>query len=41
MNFILLIQYEIPSLKLAIELLPNTYDLEECLVHLEHLDEQH
>jgi transposase InsO family protein len=38
---ILPIECEIPSLKLAIELLPNTTDLEEHLVHLEQLDEQH
>ena len=31
---------EIPSLKLAIDLLPDTSSLEECLLHLEHLDEQ-
>jgi hypothetical protein len=38
---ILPIECEIPSLKLEIELLPDTSDLEEHLVHLEHLDEQH
>lgn len=32
---------EIPSLKLAVELIPDTSSLEECLIHLEHLDEQH
>jgi hypothetical protein len=37
---ILSIECEIPSLKLEIELLPETSDLEERLVHLEHLDEQ-
>ena len=31
---------EIPSLKLAVELLPDTSPLEERLVHLEQLDEQ-
>ena len=31
---------EIPSLKLAIELLPDTFALEERLVHLEQLHEQ-
>ena len=31
---------EIPSLKLAVELLPDTSPLEEHLVHLEQLDEQ-
>jgi hypothetical protein len=40
MKSILLIECEIPSIKLAIKLLPDTSDLEECLVHLEHLDEQ-
>ena len=34
------IECEIPSLKLVIELLPETSELEERLVHLEHLDEQ-
>jgi hypothetical protein len=34
------IECEIPSLKLVVELLPETSSLEECLVHLEHLDEQ-
>eukprot|EP00253_Pinus_taeda_P012164 PITA_12164 len=33
------IECEIPSLKLAIELLPNTTPLEECLLYLEQLDE--
>ena len=37
---ILPVECEIPSLKLAIELLPNTSTLEEHLVHLEQLDEQ-
>ena len=37
---ILLVECEIPSLKLAVELLPDTSPLEECLVHLEQLDEQ-
>jgi hypothetical protein len=32
---------KIPSLKLAIELLPDTSDFEEHLVHLKRLDEQH
>jgi transposase InsO family protein len=35
---ILTIECEIYSLKLEIELLPDTFDLEECLVHLECLD---
>ena len=33
------IECEIPSLKLAIELLPSTTLVEECLLYLEHLDE--
>ena len=37
---VLSIECEIPSLKLAIELLPDTSSLEEHLVHLEQLDEQ-
>ena len=37
---ILPVEYEIPSLKLAVELLPGTSPLEERLVHLEQLDEQ-
>ena len=31
---ILLVECDTPSLKLGIELLPNTSELEECLVHL-------
>ena len=34
------VECEIPSLKLAVELLPDTSPLEERLVHLEQLDEQ-
>ena len=34
------VECEIPSLKLAVELLPDTSPLEEHLVHLEQLDEQ-
>ena len=34
-----LIECEILSLKIAIHVLPDTTELEECLVHLEHLDE--
>ena len=34
------IECEIPSLKLFVELLPDTSSLEERLLHLEHLDEQ-
>jgi hypothetical protein len=37
---ILPFECEIPSLKLAVELLPDTSDLERRLVHLENLDEQ-
>ena len=37
---ILLVECKIPSLKLAIEILPDTSTLEERLVHLEQLDEQ-
>jgi hypothetical protein len=37
---ILPIECEIPSLKLELELLPDTSYLERCLVHLESLDEQ-
>ena len=32
---LILIEYGIPSLKLAVELLPENSTLEECLVHLE------
>ena len=39
-EFFLPVECEIPSLKLAIEILPDTFALEECLVHLEQLDEQ-
>ena len=35
------IECEIPSLKLAVELLPNTSPEEECLLYLERLDETH
>ena len=34
------VECEMPSLKLAIEILPDTSALEEHLVHLEQLDEQ-
>ena len=34
------IEYEIMSLKAVIHVLPDTIELEECLLHLEHLDEQ-
>ena len=33
------IECEIPSLKISIELLPNTSPKEECLLYLERLDE--
>ena len=33
------IECEIPSLKIAIHVLPNMTELEERLLHLEHLDE--
>ena len=36
---VLPVECEIPSLKLAIELLLDTSTLKECLVHLEQLDE--
>eukprot|EP00253_Pinus_taeda_P025502 PITA_25502 len=41
MESIFPIECEILSLKLAVELLPETSSLEERLFHLEHLDEQH
>eukprot|EP00253_Pinus_taeda_P036115 PITA_36115 len=34
------VECENPSLKLVVEILLETSSLEECLVHLEHLDEQ-
>ena len=40
MELILPVECEIPSLKLAVELLLDTSPLEEHLVHLEQLDEQ-
>ena len=39
MEVVLLIECEIPSLKLAVELLPGTTATEECLLSLNHLDE--
>ena len=36
---ILVVECEIPSLKLAIDILPDTSALEDILVHLEQLDE--
>jgi hypothetical protein len=38
---VLPIECQIPSLKLAVELLSDTSPLEECLLYLEQLDEQH
>ena len=35
-----LVECEISSLKIAIHVLLDTLDIEECLMHLEHLDEQ-
>ena len=34
------VECEIPPLKIALHVLPDTTELEERLVHLEHLDEQ-
>jgi hypothetical protein len=39
-ELILPIECEIPSLVLTVALLPNTSDLERCLIHLASLDEQ-
>ena len=33
------VECEIPSLKIAIHVLPDMTELKECLLHLEHLDE--
>ena len=38
---VLPVECEIPSLKLAIDILPDTSPLEESLVHLEKIDEKH
>ena len=38
---LIVVECEIPSLKFAIHVLPYTYEIEECLLHLEHLDEHH
>ena len=35
-----LVKYEIPSLNIDIHVLPDMTELEERLLHLEHLDEQ-
>ena len=40
MESIFSIEWKIPSLKLSIELLQETFELEERLVNLDHLDEQ-
>ena len=40
LELVLPVECEIPSLKLAVELLLDTSPLEEHLVHLEQLDEQ-
>jgi hypothetical protein len=37
---VLPIECQIPSLKLAVELFPDTSPLEECLLYLEQLDEK-
>src|SRR5713226_8696505 len=39
-DLVLPVECEIPSLKLNVELIPDTFALEEHLVHLEQLDEQ-
>ena len=36
-----LVECEIPSLKIAIHVLPNMTELEEFFLHLEHLDHLH
>ena len=41
MELILPIECKIPSLKLAVVLLPDTSDLEWRLIHLESIDEKH
>ena len=41
MESIFPVECEIPSLKIAVEILRDTSPLEERLVHLEQLDEQH
>ena len=39
-EFVTPTECEIPSFKIAIHVLPDTTELEEHLLHLEHLDEQ-
>ena len=34
------VECEIPSLKISIHVLPDTTELEECFLHLEHIYEQ-
>ena len=41
LEVVLLIECEIPLLRLTIELLPHTIDEEQCLLYLSHLDEIH
>ena len=41
MEAVTLVECEIPSLKIAIHVLPDTTKLEERLLHLENLYEQH
>jgi len=38
-EFVLPIEFEIPSLKITIECFPDTTLIEECLLFLEKLDE--
>jgi hypothetical protein len=40
MEAVLPIEFQIPSLKLAVELFPDTSPLEECLLYLEQLDDK-
>ena len=40
MEAVTLVECKIPSLKIYIHVLPDTTELEECFLHLEHLDEQ-
>ena len=39
-EFVTPVECEILSLRIAIHVLPDMNELEECLLHLEHLDEQ-
>jgi hypothetical protein len=41
LEVVLPIECQIPSLKLVLQLFPNTLPLEESLIYLEQLDEQH